>query len=358
MNNAVSDYCLLLRVVAAHLVVIGHAASYFGVLGFTQWPSMPYVQSVAVIVFFFLSGFTIAWLCDFRKNLSGYTYQHFIIDRFCRIFIPLLPVLLVYAVLEYLFYGTIPHPYPDSYNLDAFVSNALLITPQPFPSAPFGTNRPLWSIAQEWWLYVSYGVVALGISSGKAYVRISLFCLFLFSLCFTITDILGGGKDLGIVWFLGVIAWKSISFKVFDRLSVYWIFLTFLVALLLLLAPSVWPRDGTYTLLWNILVSVPLFFSFLIAARFNASFICGSFKGVIEYMGAYSYTLYLSHYPIMEFFYRAEYFLSAPWLGFFISCGLAMLVTYLLASVFEFRYKIYRNYLWGLLGKSASNSIR
>ena len=149
-NTNISSYLLFLRVFASHLVVVGHAASYFGVLKFTQWPQAPYFQSTSVIIFFFLSGFTIAWLCDQRKGTAGYSFEKFAFDRFCRITIPLVPVLVACAIFEYLVYQ--PHPNSNYFNTSTFLSNVLMLQGFPtmeIPPGPFGTNAVLWTLAAE-----------------------------------------------------------------------------------------------------------------------------------------------------------------------------------------------------------------
>ncbi|MCU9951355.1 acyltransferase family protein [Pseudomonas sp. PDM13] len=346
LNRFTSDYLLLLRVIASHVVVAGHAASYFGIMSFSQWPNSPYFQSSAVIVFFFLSGFTIAWLCDCRRKDSGYSYQNFLFDRACRIFIPLIPVLILYAVLEYFFYRSIRHPYPYSYNLETFIANVFLLLPQPFSNAPFGTNRPLWSVAQEWWLYIFYGLLALSISKTHRYVKWGLLGLFCLSISFTVLDIAGRGKDLGIIWFIGAGTWLLTKNTVSKKIPSYALAGAATLTTLLIFVHSLWPEDGTYSVAWNLTITAPLVFTTLLASRLKTTLIPKVATGTIEYMSQYSYTLYLSHYPLMEFIYRTGYFKDSPWLGFFAVTLGSLVLALSLASVFEFRYKQYRNFLW------------
>lgn len=349
LNRFTSDYLLLLRVIASHIVVVGHAASYYGLMSFTQWPNSPYMQSSAVIIFFFLSGFTIAWLCDSRKMNSGYSYQNFLFDRACRIFIPLIPVLLLYAVLEYFFYRSTEHPYPKSYDVKTFFENVFLLLPEPFSNDTFGTNRPLWSVAQEWWLYIFYGVIALTISNTHRYLKWGLMALFGASLSFVVLDVIGKGKDLGIIWFIGAGTWFLIKKGVANPIKTYVLTITTAIAIALMFIPAIWPEDGTYSVPWNLIVTAPLILTTILASRFKSALIPSPAAGTIEYMGQYSYTLYLCHYPLMEFVSRAEFFRESPWTGFSVMCLGSLALALAMASIFEFRYKIYRDALWGKL---------
>ncbi|MGA4634505.1 acyltransferase family protein [Pseudomonas solani] len=356
LNRFTSDYLLLLRVVASHIVVAGHAASYYGLLSFTQWPNSPYIQSSAVIIFFFLSGLTIAWLCDSRRRSSGYSYQNFLFDRACRIFIPLIPVLLLYAVLEYFFYRSTEHPYPKSYNVKTFFENIFLLLPEPFSNDTFGTNRPLWSVAQEWWLYIFYGLLALTISKTHRYVKWGLIGLFGASLSFVVLDVIGKGKDLGIIWFIGVGTWFLIKRGTANSVPSYVLAIATALSISLMFIPAIWPEDGTYSVAWNLIVTAPLILTTILSSRINRTLIPRPATGIIEYMGQYSYTLYLCHYPLMEYVSRAGFFKDAPWLGFSVMIFCSLVLALAMASLFEFRYKRYRDFLWAKISGFARQS--
>ena len=50
---------------AAQLVVVGHGISFSGIAPYLQQPRFPYLQNIAVLVFFIISGFVISY------SLSG-----------------------------------------------------------------------------------------------------------------------------------------------------------------------------------------------------------------------------------------------------------------------------------------------
>src|SRR5687768_13346896 len=70
----------VLRAAAAEAVVIGHGVGlfYYYPRPLPQPPAFPYVQDIAVVVFFLLSGFLITY-ATLRKP-SSYGFREFLID--------------------------------------------------------------------------------------------------------------------------------------------------------------------------------------------------------------------------------------------------------------------------------------
>lgn len=109
LNNLLS-----LRVIATFAVVFGHASSFFGAFAWSQFPNAPYVQSQAVTVFFLISGYTIAWVCD-RDNQNGDGLGRFLFDRAVRLLVPLIPILIILALAESVLFDS--HPYEGNNDL-------------------------------------------------------------------------------------------------------------------------------------------------------------------------------------------------------------------------------------------------
>lgn len=90
-----SVYLDLARFLLSQLVLIGHAASFFGVMTFMEPPHVPWVQSIAVVGFFWLLGFLICYSVVRKLTRPGYSFSVFCVERFARIyaaFVPALPV--------------------------------------------------------------------------------------------------------------------------------------------------------------------------------------------------------------------------------------------------------------------------
>jgi len=63
----------MLRGTAAQLVLISHAMSYFGVLGLLHPPNLPWIQNIAVVVFFVFSGFVITRSVSIRLSKNEHS---------------------------------------------------------------------------------------------------------------------------------------------------------------------------------------------------------------------------------------------------------------------------------------------
>jgi len=89
----------LLRLFSAKLVMAGHLWNY--IYGYKQSPAallgdaQLYIQNLGVVIFFIISGYLIGFSL-LRKQCyeKGYTFGQFFIDRFCRIYVTLIPCLI------------------------------------------------------------------------------------------------------------------------------------------------------------------------------------------------------------------------------------------------------------------------
>jgi peptidoglycan/LPS O-acetylase OafA/YrhL len=91
------DLLNLARATGAQLVLIGHAAYYYyggGAL------SSGYLGTIGVLLFFLLSGFLICSGVVQKWDRPDYGLQHYLIDRFCRIFVAYGPALLFVAAVD------------------------------------------------------------------------------------------------------------------------------------------------------------------------------------------------------------------------------------------------------------------
>lgn len=143
------------RALAAFSVLVGHVLS--GVVPVSWFgKTMPF-QSFAVVVFFWLSGFLIAYQC---LSKSQYSFGEYMIDRFSRIYVLYVPALIVSYVVFVIVFGRVS---PTTWDL---VGHLLQLQHTPFarmvegvsPIKVFGDNKVLWTIAIEWWLYVFFGI--------------------------------------------------------------------------------------------------------------------------------------------------------------------------------------------------------
>ena len=168
MNASQATLLDAMRVVAAQMVLIGHIYSIVlvptGTLG---------IGDLGVVIFFVLSGFLIVLTTLQRLSRSDYGLKVYLIDRLCRVFVPYLPALLcILAMDTVVVIRAGENPYADYYKVKHFVGSLLMLQQHPFglffdeilglsalKIATFGSARPLWTVAIEWWLYVCFGLV-------------------------------------------------------------------------------------------------------------------------------------------------------------------------------------------------------
>lgn len=347
---------LVLRVFATFLVVFGHASSFFQAFLFTQWPQFVFIQNIAVVLFFCLSGYTIAWVCDQRQSGSagGYSFSRFVFDRYMRLVIPLLPVLVLLAVVNLALYGA-RQPYAENFDLRTAVGNLLflqrleLVLPvlgqvTQLGIDSFSTNRPLWTLGVEFWVYVLYAAFAFVSRSTLAAmgcVAIGLFAALLLN-----ESLVGErGSGLPIVWMLGALLYHALKHHAGFTLRRSLVLLPAwgLVAALMFV-PEIWQATGSYSHLYNLLIFANFaFFVMLFPLNGGES---RPFDAVVNFLGNFAYTTYLVHYPVMAML-RAKRILppESAW-SVIIAVMLCYAVAYVVSLPFEQRYKPIRDWIW------------
>ena len=348
---------LLLRVVATLLVVFGHASSFFKGFLFTQWPQFVYVQNIAVVLFFCVSGYTIAWVCDSRRSDSAGRYgaPRFVFDRYMRLAIPLLPVIALTVVANVAAFGLADQPYSENFDLRVALGNLgflqRLEIVVPFVGQvtdigieAFSTNRPLWTLGLEFWLYVLYGTLALrsrGTGASVATVAIGLLALALLS-----ESLFGpGASGLPIVWMLGALLYHGMKRlsgpKVIWSLALLPVWALVATALFI---PVTWPENGGYSHLYNVLIFANFaFFVLLFPLRGGES---RSLDLVVTFFGSFAYTAYLVHYPVMVILSAKGILPQGSERSVIAAALLGLAVAYLVSLPFEQRYKQIRDWVW------------
>ncbi len=162
-----------IRFLAAFVVMIGHARSlYWQDTARTGtdvvFRSLSFVAGFgheAVIIFFVLSGYWITRSVDRSQNVSDF-WRNYLSGRLSRLLIVLAPALAVGGTIDIIFNhfvagpyysgtsGAAPLSYPveDRLNLLTFLGNLVFTQGQLVKS--FGSNGPLWSLANEFWYYM------------------------------------------------------------------------------------------------------------------------------------------------------------------------------------------------------------
>jgi peptidoglycan/LPS O-acetylase OafA/YrhL len=154
----------VLRLIAALVVVVTHTRGavfldWSGLeaasrnIGVAMFFSATRLGEEAVIVFFVLSGFLVGGRTFEKVQLGLFDEKSYLLDRFTRIWIPLVPALVLSACLA---------EFSDP--VWVWIGNLLGLQGAFVPS--LGANAPLWSLAYEIWFYVL--AYAIGRQSNRA----------------------------------------------------------------------------------------------------------------------------------------------------------------------------------------------
>jgi peptidoglycan/LPS O-acetylase OafA/YrhL len=201
MTNTLSLYLDALRFGAAFTVFVSHYADgrFSGGL---FWQMQPYGHT-AVLVFFVLSGFVIAWVTATRER----TLEEYALSRVARLYSVIVPAFIVTAVLDHVGMAIDPRLYgPDILPemargpRDTFLGYALsavFLGASWTLTTPPGSNFPFRTLDYEAWYYILFGMATF------LYGRRRIVALVAGAL-------LSGPKILLLfpIWLMGVAAWR------------------------------------------------------------------------------------------------------------------------------------------------------
>ena len=214
-----------LRMLLAILVVVCHI-QYFEELFEKEpipnsWMNLPLLLGhQSVIVFFVLSGYFVGGQAYLRYSKEKFQVFHFVVERLTRLWVVLIPALFLTFTLNQVTclsfrsssyctgnidQGALSISPTDVSSLKVLLGNVFFL--QGIRSPVFGSNLPLWSIAFEFWFYMSIpflyfiSKLQLGIVKAGALVLVLLVSLLMgFPLHWYIWFL---------CWFLGAVAFYS-----------------------------------------------------------------------------------------------------------------------------------------------------
>jgi peptidoglycan/LPS O-acetylase OafA/YrhL len=220
-----------LRIVAALTVLVCH--------GFDQWyPSDNHEDGLsgklahtAVVVFFVLSGFVIAYTTSSR-NRGPLQYAVARLSRLCSV---VLPALVITAIIQIIIFKSNPiiyEQYTRKPDLVRYFLSATFLNESWFLSAAPPLNRPLWSLSFEFWYYAIFGA---WIFKGASKMGLIIFLL---------VSLLAGPKILLMmpIWLMGCISFWRPSPKLPKQVSWVLIFSLLIIAVFLMLYLPAYPN--------------------------------------------------------------------------------------------------------------------
>lgn len=327
MNNAQKTYLDLLRGFAAQLVLLGHIYSMVLFPGETLG-----LGDLGVIIFFILSGFLISYTSLSKVSRGNYSFSAYLTDRFFRIFVPYIPAVVLILLLDsYVYNYTNNRVYFEHYGIKDLLATLGMLQQHPVglffdkllgisqvKLSTFGSARPLWTVAIEWWLYVVFGL-ALFFSWNSRHWLILLVAFLVSAIVPLFNSVAGTGQGLSLLWILmACLAYFYLQSgeMVQERLSEYlrnsyrhrFLFVLFLGILFLLMTTRffwisyiepgfVFERPIFYDFNLYVLIAIILITVFIALGSVQTEERCRS----VMFVADYSYSLYLIHYTLIFF---------------------------------------------------------
>lgn len=302
MNKHFSLYLDLVRFCAAVLVVIAHFYQHDVVSDAAkQW--LPQLGREAVVIFFVLSGFVIAY----TSGEKAVSLRQYVVARCARIYSVALPIVLATLTVVALATFAFDKPASDSYQLDKlylYVPMHLLFTGELWNlSLTPPWLGSYWSLGYEVWYYVLFGTLTYA----KGKVRLALVTIVLLIMGHKLWLLLP-------VWMSGAYLYRYQKDLAISVNGARFGWLMTLLALFLYKSwgvdellracgNSIWPFPGLslgsadrYLADYAVCALVYLNFLFARQARFSAlQLACVPIRS----LAAYTFTLYLVHAPVM-----------------------------------------------------------
>ena len=277
----------------------------------------------AVRVFFIISGYWITASILRKSGKGSWTWPSYFIDRFSRLWLVLIPALLIGLALDYSGRFVLDLPrYSDfdfvtmkdvdiatSLTPEAFFGNLAFLQTVYVPT--FGSNAPLWSLTNEFWYYIWFPAL-LFMFRGK------LSIMTLVTLATMVLFYNSGVTSAFLIWLLG-----SAVYVVTNRIGATWrtkpalvrnsaVAASLALFLVTLAATHLWSVswlvDGLIVGIgFSILLTVIIAFDVGIPKILHS----GSAYGAKA-----SYSLYLIHFPLMLFLastvFAGQVFVAGP----------------------------------------------
>jgi peptidoglycan/LPS O-acetylase OafA/YrhL len=309
----------MLRGLAALGVVVGHVRGFL-VLPYAVSPSETlagftfyFVTSLGhqcVLAFFALSGFLVGGQALGSILAGEWSFSHYLLRRLTRLWTVLLPALFLTWIFDVMgqtlggsagydgaYFGLIASGpqigAPADLSLKTFVANAAFM--QTITAPVFGSNGPLWSIANEFWYYITFPLIAQGlIGKGRATARV-LFGLIGLGIAMLLPAEM---LILGSIWVMGAVA--GYLTKLLPRRVIVAIWLPSSIVAIAAFVVLDKLRPGLSS---DLLLGVA--FSALLPALAVLPSPGRTYAGLATSSAAISYTLYATHFPLLAFIWFA-----------------------------------------------------
>lgn len=340
LNGAQQNFLDWVRIVAAMFVLLGHSFFLFDLTFLKNEEYFPLIQDIGVVVFFLLSGILISYTLEKKCASDSFNYPQFLKHKAIRIGKEYIPALLVIVLIDAvsIHINTEAYAYHNAYNLKQFIGNILMLQGSVLyylpglSFVPFGSARPLWTLALEWWFYLIFARFFISLKKKQELGFGSIIFLGI-CLAMPIEYIIGGrGNGLGFVFALG-----SLAYYCYDRINARAARFLFVGSIFLYMIYGCFLQDAytiySFIILWLCLCSGLKCFSIgTVKAR----------NRVLAFLSGSTFMLYLTHWSFILMLQQLHLPIGNI-LYFFISVLLSLILSFVLYYIFgkkELLFKI------------------
>lgn len=354
MNQNVSNFLNLSRWSAAFLVVISHVrylilVNYPEVQAKTLFAKGFYFITgfghEAVVVFFVVSGFLVGGLTLDRWRAQGPNLQAYAIARFSRIYVVLFPALIAGSAFDLI--GL--HWFNDSQlytnsaqyhtnSLNKVIANAVdfrtffgnLLMMQGVLTGALGSNGPLWSLSYEWWYYCIFAMAAVALTTESRFTRVGCASAVLVMAVILPSQML----ILGSIWLFGIVAYTWIKIGKLRPPRSFGLGILILALILSRISHNVDNLENHEAFAVSFLRDAALGIAYLFAlVGISKSPNSPRFVAINASLANFSFTLYLTHFPVLVFIVAVLYTIfgigfqlqpSTPGLVYFLSAVIGL----------------------------------
>jgi len=342
----------MLRGLAAVGVVIGHVRGFVVVdydavkevsVSIQAFYALTSLGHQCVIAFFALSGFLVGGPA-LRNILAGdWHWPRYMLRRITRLWMVLVPALVLTLGLdtagkimgggsgyEGSFYNLLnsgPSPgAPADSSITTLAANLAFL--QTIVAPVFGSNGPLWSLANEFWYYVVFPFLLVGLMGSSWSIMRTAMGFAGLALAVLLPTAL---MLLGLIWIAGAVAHWVLRLIAYSggiqSLRFFWFGLCLLGVALSITLDKAWPGLRS-DLCLGVAVACTLI-ALTVLPNFG-----GIYHRVAGFMASISYTLYATHFPVLAFIWFValaphKYALGQAALGL---VGFLFLITLLVAT--------------------------
>jgi peptidoglycan/LPS O-acetylase OafA/YrhL len=290
------------RALAAGLVVLFHAKIYaFGSASLPPWYQLLYAPancgSPAVFWFFVISGYLVGGSVIAEVAQTGsFDFRRYLINRMTRLYIVLLPALALGAFLDSARIATWGANAHAGFETAASLSGVTVIGNvlylQTLVVSTFGSNWVLWSLANEFWYYVTFPLLLAPVMVNRPLLQRMLLFMLGVAIMLFISKHNISMSWLFTLWCLGA-AIRFAAVRPSTSQTLAWS----IAAAAMLAFPYLHPWIG---LLSTLLVAVTFAIAVLATHRQSAP-TEGRMATFVKIFSGFSFSLYLVHLPLQHF---------------------------------------------------------